>query len=133
MPNSGAGTIFEQGGGAETGTPIRKGLCQIWTAFFVPENSFSLKKGLRRIWTAFFVPEKSVLQKRRKRLLRIWTAFFVPEIRVLQKKGLRQISTVFLAQKIVLRVGTSHPRGAKIFPGGHVPPCPPTSRAYDAQ
>jgi len=47
--------------GGETGVPKRKGLCQIWTTFFVPENSILYKKGLRQISTAF-VTQKIVLR-----------------------------------------------------------------------
>jgi len=80
------------------------------------------KKRSFQIWTAFFVPENSVLQKKQK----VFTDFeprFCPRKQCSQKKGICQISTAFFAQKIVLR-GAQVAQGAKILPGRHVPPAP---------
>jgi len=156
MQASGAGTIFVQGRrGAETGIK-RKGLSQIWTLFFIPENSvlknnvfakfgprFLSQKQVFFKKTVFAESQKTVFSKETCSL--IWTSFYVPETSVLQKKREKVIAefrrrflsqkTVFSKKKVIAEFQLPY-LAQKIVLRGEgarvLSPLPPTFRAYDA-
>jgi len=113
--DSGAGTIFGQGGQdreRQIWEREMKVISGIGERVFVPETGVLQKKGLRQIWSVNLSE-----YMRKKCLCRIWSVF-------LSQKWLR----------IQVSGGKSRLGGAKIFPGrGSCPPCPPTSRTYGLQ
>jgi len=97
-----------------------------WSVFCPEKKRSPKKKFFAGLW-ASFCPGKKRSPKNKKKLL-------VLKRSVLEKKRSSLDLGVFLSQKW-LRIqvsggGQKSPRGAKISPGGQLPPCPPTSRAY---
>jgi len=99
--------------------------------FLSRKQAFSKKKVFAGIG-AFFVP---ITNNLKKKVFAGFGAFFCPENkRSPKKKGLHRIWNVLLSQiwlRIQVSGGKSRPGEAKISPGGQLPPCPPTSRAYE--
>jgi len=79
------------------------------------------KRSISQIWTAYFVPENSVLQK--TKVFANLDLVFCPRRQCSPKKGLHRISTALFGSENSFQGGTG-------CPGGHVPSMPPTYRAY---